>query len=680
MRVPQAHSSNTSCTGSDVTMQHDKQTNSKVRPHIPTLSTTTKSIRSPLAPRLAGSPQPYISPSARQGPLTGLETTPNGALRENISTPVKAFLSSNITPRSGPRKARVDSASTTPAGTPNGTPNSSRPTSMVDDRHNTPKGGGNGLGISGAVNGTSRRPKSIISESNGLDQCYSKLSPRMEGNNGYGKMATSPESSPMFFYASDAKSSVSSQGPSQRSNASHKSPSMVSGNGADEHDSSSMLPPLRAATLPVEERPKAQFFHTDEITLIKDTMQKVARPVHNSPTTPTPRLATFNPTHKSTPQPRPPSPLKEQQISRSSSLKKVSPRNYTPLNHNSGVHQIELVSPIGQRAGSIDLGRRSSLSTPGSRRVSHATSNSIGSIDSNATRRRSLRLADPPTSFATPVNTTAAAEALSVDNTITKETVVKDNTDSLPIPQSPTKVALGQSKLQQMNELAANARRERKVLDLEISNSSLLAINRTLEREMRKQNSELRRYRRLSRSGRLSMATSKRSISAGGLSMLSETDTASDFSELPEEDDYVDEYSDDESLLDDGTLSPNTYAEHDARLRAKDEKRLQLDLSKHRELLVDSQKMNQSLKRCLGWTEDLIKEAQKALDYHVRVSDVEVGGRVLTPDEVEFDTLHGRGLLSPPHELIDPLASHVDLQHHVEHEIAGHNGVLDSTG
>ena len=45
--------------------------------------------------------------------------------------------------------------------------------------------------------------------------------------------------------------------------------------------------------------------------------------------------------------------------------------------------------------------------------------------------------------------------------------------------------------------------------------------------------------------------------------------------------------------------------------------------------------MNQSLKRCLGWTEELINEGKKALEYHVRVSDVELGGRVLAPDELE---------------------------------------------
>jgi hypothetical protein len=45
--------------------------------------------------------------------------------------------------------------------------------------------------------------------------------------------------------------------------------------------------------------------------------------------------------------------------------------------------------------------------------------------------------------------------------------------------------------------------------------------------------------------------------------------------------------------------------------------------------------MNQSLKRCLGWTEELINEGKKALAYHVRVSDIELGGRVLAPDEVD---------------------------------------------
>lgn len=208
--------------------------------------------------------------------------------------------------------------------------------------------------------------------------------------------------------------------------------------------------------------------------------------------------------------------------------------------------------------------------------------------------------------------------------------------------QSPTKA--GHS-IEHMNELAANARRERKVLDLEITNSSLAAINRTLEREMRKQTAELRRYRRLSRSGRLSIATSAsiRSVS-GNLSIMEgiEGTQLSDMSEEESEEDSEFDSSESESM-DDGSLSPNAMAESDLRHRKRDEKRLQLDLSKHQQLLIDSQKMNQSLKRCLGWTEELINEGRKALEYHVRVSDVELGGRVLAPDEVEGDDAEGLG-------------------------------------
>lgn len=117
----------------------------------------------------------------------------------------------------------------------------------------------------------------------------------------------------------------------------------------------------------------------------------------------------------------------------------------------------------------------------------------------------------------------------------------------------------------------------------------------------------------------------------------------SDMSEEESETDSELDSSESESL-DDGSLSPGAMAESDLRHRKKDEKRLQLDLSKHQQLLIDSQKMNQSLKRCLGWTEELISEGRKALEYHVRVSDVELGGRVLAPDEVEGDDDGAEGL------------------------------------
>jgi hypothetical protein len=528
---------------------------------------------------------------------------------------------------------------------------------------------GTGIGIGEMGNGRAIRPRSMMLEGN-ISDLYNRLSPASDGPHGTGRMGASPESSSMFFYASDARSSVSSQGPFQQSNPERKTPSLVDANGIDDTALRPDPPPHRAATLPLQEEPKSKFFHANDVPISKNTIPKTTKATNASPSTPSPRLATFSTHPKPYLQQRPPSPLKEEQrISRSSSLKKVSPRNYTPLVPNGAVHQIKLTPLTGQRASQDGLGRRSSLSTPVSRRVSHAKAGSISSLDSNSFRRRSLRLADVPTSLTAPATKPTELEIAPKDGTTNGATAIEDHIGSVAIPQSPSKVPQTQNKLQQMNELAANARRERKVLDLEISNSSLLAINRTLEREMRKQNNELRRYRRLSRSGRLSLAPSLRSISVGGLSMLSETDTASDFSELPEEEELDDPYSDDESLFDAGTMTPNMYAEHDARLRAKDEKRLQLDLSKHRELLVDSQKMNQSLKRCLGWTEDLIREGQKALDYHVRVSDIGVGGRVLTPDEVEPDTLHRRGLLSPAiDEPENPMDEGLLLEAHLEDE------------
>jgi hypothetical protein len=118
-------------------------------------------------------------------------------------------------------------------------------------------------------------------------------------------------------------------------------------------------------------------------------------------------------------------------------------------------------------------------------------------------------------------------------------------------------------------------------------------------------------------------------LSIDGVEGVSLTDMSEE-EEDEDEDLEIEESSESES----GSLSPAAMAESDLRHRKKDEKRLQLDLSKHQQLLIDSQKMNQSLKRCLGWTEELISEGRKALEYHVRVSDVELGGRVLAPEEV----------------------------------------------
>ncbi|KAJ1327832.1 hypothetical protein MN608_07163 [Microdochium nivale] len=211
--------------------------------------------------------------------------------------------------------------------------------------------------------------------------------------------------------------------------------------------------------------------------------------------------------------------------------------------------------------------------------------------------------------------------------------VNEDQSDGL---QSPTKSAASADPI---NELRANARRERKVQDLEITNASLEAINRTLERQLKKQVTEIRRFKRMSRMSRPSLASA--GISSGETSELPNGEQAMDLSladlseEGPEQDDELEEDSLSDSESASESLSPSLIAERDARHRTKDEKRLRIDLTKHQEILVDSQKLNQSILRCMSWTEELIREGQKALDYRVRVSEIKIGGRILDPPEDE---------------------------------------------
>lgn len=204
-----------------------------------------------------------------------------------------------------------------------------------------------------------------------------------------------------------------------------------------------------------------------------------------------------------------------------------------------------------------------------------------------------------------------------------------------------------------MNELAANARRERKVLDLEISNSSLLAINRTLEREMRKQNAELRRYRRLSRCGRLSVAPTSRSAS-GKASLLPEGAEGS-ADEISPLDSGNEDNGHNEDILS-GSSSPSATSSNPpsptfeaGRTRFQDPTPPKLDLAACRALLLDGQKLNQSIKRCLAQSESLIASGKTALQYQARAPTPEkLGGRVLTPDD-DGDVIfgQGQGLLSP---------------------------------
>ncbi|KAF8428172.1 hypothetical protein EV426DRAFT_330561 [Tirmania nivea] len=193
-------------------------------------------------------------------------------------------------------------------------------------------------------------------------------------------------------------------------------------------------------------------------------------------------------------------------------------------------------------------------------------------------------------------------------------------------------------------ELAANARRERKVMDLEISNASLLAINRTLERKMKKQTSELRRYRRLARSGELKpKAAPKEKVSrtsAGStIGILEgEEDKGSENAEIEaeegtEETDEEEEEDEEESSSGDET---KLYRGKRA-LVSTDKDKVSAELQKHQALLDASAKTDALLVRCEFMIDEMMKEARKALEYKVAASDIKIGGRILRSDDEEED-------------------------------------------
>jgi hypothetical protein len=453
-----------------------------------------------------------------------------------------------------------------------------------------------------------------------------------------------PKKTPAFFYVNgqqDESSRGSSEGPS---------------------------PPMSSVGRPKSE---SKFFHADSIPDSRGPSPILPQQSISASPEPWPNM---NPQQQNIPPIRPLSPSKDNNIHLS--YRKGASQVMRP-NLSRGPSALSIISGSHTSNAGIDLTRRRS-SAASSVRFGHSKSASLSSIDSVTSMRKGSLNDMPPVAPSPlhnerrPASNGSLREELASPPNLPTELLSGMPTElfsglpspdiGLPLPspglQSPTKTSADPGALDRMNELAANARRERKVLDLEISNSSLLAINRSLEREVRKQKAEIRRFRRMSRAGRFAadtISSDPESFSAigvdaiGNLSDMSEGDEDGVY-KLDEDEDEVS----DESSVDEGTMSPTTLAARDAAHLEKDEKRLQLDLSKHQELLLDSQKMNQSLKRCMNWTEDLIKEGQKALAYQVHVSDVKLGGRVLVKEEqieAEDDDeeafRESRGLLSP---------------------------------
>ncbi|KAF2643285.1 hypothetical protein P280DRAFT_248792 [Massarina eburnea CBS 473.64] len=626
-------------------MPIDRTTNNTARPPKPTLA-ATRAARTPVAPRLAPSQAPASSASSSTGatgrtPRSASGSTPRVYAAHEDATPVKAFVSTGggggITPRSSARKSRVGvaSATSTPSVTPAQTPTSSRPVSFIDFPQ---KEQGHGKRPTSAQ---SRRPKSVVAPSNH----HATPRPTLSSLYTHPSDHSAREPSPMFFHANNAPNAHNAHNarppPEQPPPSQKKTAVFFYANG--EQDAGSRAPGMPSPPLSSVGRSQSEskFFHANSISDAKASPEPWSNP---------------NLT-QSTPSLRPPSPAKDNMHL---SYRKGVSQVLRPSLHR-GSSALSILSGTHTPESSVVGSRRKSSATTSAVRVGHAKSASLSSIDSTHSLKK-VTSHEQPALIPSPLqNEKRIISDCSMPDSVASAPLEPiDALFGLPSPNV-SKPAPGKSMLEHMNELAADARRERKVLDLEISNSSLLAINRSLEKEVRKQKAEIRRFRRMSRAGRFSADTvsNLEDFSAVGKTELGHL---SDMSEGKEEE----EPEDSSDSSDESAISTAALAERDADHRIRDEKRLQLDLSKHRDILVDSQKMNQSLGRCLTWTEELIKDAQKALEYQVHISDVRLGGRVLISDEqadIDRDE-ESKALLSPwtpPHRATDLDSSPLSL-------------------
>ncbi|KAM0799472.1 hypothetical protein BDR22DRAFT_855484 [Usnea florida] len=617
------------------TMSSEKQNGSSRRPIANTTTLSPKWARNGngVARTTAPSATSGSSVRPREDCVDGLKIQ-NGELQEDVATPVKAFLSSNITPRSGSRKARVESASSTPSGAPNGIISGSKSVSRERWDPTEDARAASGLGLRISTSGRRSRASSVISD--GFGSSISSRPSLLERQDS-AMRTTSPESSPMFVYANDVKASLPSRPTAGRSLSKEQLPAheQFKDGSVSNGRSSSM------SNNPSVDESRPKFFYANDYS----PDPKLPR-ISNGTPSQRPPLQTIYSAHVASSPPRAVSPLKEEVLPRRSSVNKPSPRRHTRLVSNGGTE----IKPSEMAFGTTDMARRSSMSSPGQPRVaSHSRSSSVQSAGPSPRRRASATFSNTsPTAVERARTTSMTVSNGALPHSVNPPAATQElhSTQSSVQPHSPTRPsAVGESKIDQMNELAAKARRERKVLDLEISNSSLLAINRTLEREMRKQTAELRRFRRLSRSGRLSVADRTRSASekteflANGTSPLDSDNEEEDEGNL----------SSDISSPATASSRPSSPTSRARRTRFQDPELRELDLGAHRALLLDSQKLNQSIKRCLEQTESLIACGKEALDRQVRAPTPDnLGGRVLAPDDIDDSILgQGQGLLSP---------------------------------
>ena len=602
----------------------------------------------------------------REGGLS----TPIAKAAPTASTTAATILNGNVTPRSATRKSKTGSNRSTPCSTPP-IAGTSLPEGSVLARGQNAENTYTHL--------HEGKAKSIVDGDVGSKVGVRAQRPKLQLASSLSnstlpatKSFSATSDSTKFFHASDATKG-------QTSHAGHGRPTLKKAatffyaNGQQESRDLGKRKHAASPTLSAVERiapAPSDFCYADETKSVRSLVSPPPS-LTSSPAS----SAVLSPTQLF-PSLRPPSPLKENiHLSYRKGVSQVIRPSCHRLSAASLPAFVNRSTPqsvaLGENSPNDETELKRRMSSPGSpsvQRTGHAKVASMSSIGTNTPTKDTIskEIRDSVSSTQSPITPNASKDdcrestSLHVSGHLPHSPCIPTPTP-ISRPGQPDEVQISSPTItttvpnSSIADLAANARRERKVLDLEISNSSLLAINRQLEREVRKQKTELRRFRRLSRAGHLSLGRSVSSAMNNDRRCVSCSTAATDLGEAIDHvggngdflngfdgfDDSEDDEDDTLSLSDlscsSTSVSPamasRSGGAKGAGLLMRDERRLRLDLSKHKELLVDSQRMNQSLRRCLDWTEELVMSGRKALEYRVRVSDVKLGGRVLSSHE-----------------------------------------------
>lgn len=636
---------------------------------MPTENRTRTTVSKPLTPALSSNlrAKPSFAPRlAGNGPTSPATVAPR-TLRQQTLSPERndeertISLNSNITPRSGARASRVDTDSPS-------TPDTSGRVRAITGESLEDAQNSHGLGITSPTpNQPQRRPKSSEQLS------MLPTARRISG----GSNASQAKEDSKFFRADDVRSNAV---PGKANNVRPRSAYIP---GAQ----SPRVSPKKVAADP-SDKMEEKFFYANNVSTHPNSRPRTllankfsasssalsstrSLPTQSLNRSPTSSLATnqLNIEKSARQAPTQSQPVRQRSSSNATSATAISSAerrrssslNIRPaLSGTSNAHRKSLSTSSANITPIKTNVPRDSEKTPKSAHVYSGNVSQTAVVTSpDSLSQRSTSITSGQTTA-----TSVTSEATKPDHPPTRPPFVARHT------RGSSETIQLQPITQAQIEAAANARRERKVLDLEISNSSLLAINRTLEKELRKQNTELRRFRRLSRSGRLSLTPSHRIVSGasiGTLTTLEEDDhdlTQTTFSPTSSD---GGSYNDEDSPSEDDNDSAFTESSDVLRRRARDEKRLMQDLQRHQQILLDSQKLTQSIQRCLNCTDELIKDGTKALAYQVEANEVQIGGRVLTHDddealsEVDFSE-YTESMSKPRQGLLSPIVPMTDTE------------------